>query len=97
MMTEHKLSNNIYLEVESECQRQVEKHGDKSMYHRSTHDAIAPLVEEVGEVAKAECDWWDGRTEDYSQIRKELIHLASSALNMIGHMDNYIEEYLRKK
>ncbi len=91
------MNNKLLEEIEYECQRQVELHGNKSMYHRSTHDAIAPLMEEVGEVAKAECDWWDGRSKDHNTIRAELIHVAASAINMIEHMNNYVEEYFREE
>jgi NTP pyrophosphatase (non-canonical NTP hydrolase) len=93
----YQILTKVYKEVDDECQRQIKKHGDKSMYHRSTHDAIAPLTEELGEVAKAECDWWDGRSDNVNDIRKELIQLAACAINMIKHMDSYVEEYFKRE
>lgn len=77
----------IWQEVDSELQRQRVKHGTKCMEQRSTHDAIAPLTEELGEVAQAECDHFDGRTQDGTLVRKELIQLAASAIAMVRHID----------
>lgn len=81
----------IWEEVDAEIHRASRKHGDKSMRARLTHDAIAPLVEEVGEVAKAECDRFDGRSTwegGTAQIRTELLHVAASAVAMIQHIDD---------
>lgn len=79
----------IWEEVDDELHRQERKHGDKCMVRRSTHDAIAPLVEEVGEVAQAECDHYDGRTADNTRVRKELVQLAACAIAMIRHIDGW--------
>jgi len=77
----------VWEEIDDELRRQRTKHGAKCMEERSTHDAIAPLAEEMGEVAQAECDFFDGRTTDPSRIRHELIHLAACAVAMIRHLD----------
>lgn len=77
----------IWEEVDDEIRRQRQKHGAKCFERRSTHDAIAPLAEELGEVAQAETDYFDGRSKDRFLIRKELIQLAASAIAMIRHID----------
>lgn len=85
----------VWEEIDDELRRQREKHGDKCMEARSTHDAIAPLAEEMGEVAQAECDHFDGRTTDNSRVRKELIQLAACAVAMVRHIDEEKRDYTR--
>lgn len=87
----------VWEEISDELHRQRIKHGNKCMEARSTHDAIAPLAEELGEVAQAECDHFDGRTSDNSKVRKELIQLAASAIAMIRHIDNEQIDKLEKQ
>lgn len=77
----------IWDEIEAELSYQRGKYGDKCVESRSTRDALVPLVAEVGEVADAVCEYYDGRASHTMQIRRELVSVAACAVAMIRHID----------
>jgi len=76
----------IWEEVDQEIARAQTLHAERSFLTRDTYSAIAPLTEELGEVAQAATKWHD-EGAPIADVRKELIQLAASAIAMIVRID----------
>ncbi len=82
-----KMRENIFKEISEERERQDLKFGPQN--HRPAEWCMI-LGEEVGEVQKAALESYfryEGKNNDYSDYRKELIQVAAVAIAMIESYD----------
>lgn len=92
----YRILTGVWEEIDDELHRQRQKHGDKCMELLPTADAVLPLFEEAGEVAKAATEWrfFKGPLAD---VREELVQLAACAVAMVKHIDSGVELDLQRR